>query len=65
MSNVSIYPCPSTYIVDFYYTHMCFVFHLLFYYSRVLGSLFCIVASYKKILFSVLFFFPVLVFVVQ
>ena len=26
--NVSIYSCPCTYIVDFNYTHMCFVFIL-------------------------------------
>ena len=25
---------PSTYIVDLNYTHMCFVFHLVFYFSR-------------------------------
>ena len=31
-----------TYIVDFYYTHTCFVFHLAFYFLRVHGSLFCI-----------------------
>ena len=46
---------------------MCFDFHLVFYFSRVLGSLFCMVASYAYFYstVSVLFFFPVLVFVVQ
>ena len=46
---------------------MCFVFHLVFYFSRVLGSLFCMVASYAYfyLTVSVLFFFLVLVFVVQ
>ena len=46
---------------------MCFVFHLVFYFSRVLGSLFCMVASYAYfyLTVSVLFFIPVLVFVVQ
>ena len=29
-TNVSNYPCPSAYIVDFYYTHMCFDFFLFF-----------------------------------
>ena len=46
---------------------MCFAFHLVFYFSHVLGSLFCMVASYAYfyLTVSVLFFFPVLVFVVQ
>ena len=53
--------------VDFNYTHRCFVFHLLSYFSCVFGSLFCIVASdaYLYLTDSVLFFFPVLVFAVQ
>ena len=34
--NVSNYPCPSVYIVDFYYTRMCFDFLLIFYFSCVL-----------------------------
>ena len=31
---------------------MCFVFHLVFYFSRVLGSLFCMVASYAYFYFG-------------
>ena len=59
------YPYSYTYIVYFNYIHMCFVFHLILYFSHVLKSLHFIVAldANFHLTVSVLFSFPVPVFV--
>ena len=66
--RVFVHALAHTLLILVILIYMCLVFILFSkYFSRVLGSLFCIVASYAYcyLTVSVLFFFPVLVFVVQ
>ena len=59
------YLCYSTYMLYLNYTQMYSVFQLIFYFSHVLKSLYCIVASNTNfhLTFSVLLSLPVLVYV--